>query len=69
MICPVLAVNVAPQPSVTVGTLEARSVIEPTRFVTRHKARHVEVYEGEAESIDPVAQTVTFIGMFNGLRS
>jgi len=47
-------------PSVTVGTVDARSILEPTRFITRHKARSVEVYEGEAESVDPVNKTVTF---------
>ncbi|GAA97164.1 uncharacterized protein L969DRAFT_91987 [Mixia osmundae IAM 14324] len=47
-------------PSVTVGTLESRSIMEPTRFITRHKARHVECYEGEAQEVDPVNKTVTF---------
>lgn len=46
-------------PSVAVGTLAARSIIQSTRYVTRHKARKVEVIEGEALDIDPVAKKVT----------
>lgn len=46
-------------PSVTVGTLETRSIIEPTRFITRHKARAVDFVEGEATDIDVKAKTVT----------
>jgi NADH:ubiquinone reductase (non-electrogenic) len=51
-------------PSVTVGTLEARSVIQPTRFITRHKKRKVAVYEAEATNVDPVNKTVTIEGEF-----
>lgn len=47
-------------PSVTVGTIEPRSVIEPTRFITRHKKRRVQVYEAEASEIDPENKTVSF---------
>lgn len=47
-------------PSVTVGTLEARSIIQPTRFITRHKKTKVAVYEAEATDVDPEAKTVTF---------
>lgn len=47
-------------PSVTVGTLEARSLIQPTRFITRHKKRAVQVYEAEAQDIDPINKTITF---------
>lgn len=47
-------------PSVTVGTLEPRSIIQPTRFITRHKKRAVQVYEANAEDVDPFAKTVTF---------
>jgi NADH dehydrogenase FAD-containing subunit len=49
-------------PSVTVGTLEARSIIQPTRFITRHKKRKVNVIEAEAKEVDPVSKTVTFEG-------
>lgn len=49
-------------PSVTVGTLEARSLIQPTRFITRHKKRSVQVYEGEAQEVDPIKKTITFKG-------
>ncbi|WVQ85982.1 hypothetical protein IAT38_008150 [Cryptococcus sp. DSM 104549] len=47
-------------PSVTVGTLEPRSIIQPTRYITRHKKRKVSVYEAEAQEVDPVKKTVTF---------
>jgi NADH:ubiquinone reductase (non-electrogenic) len=49
-------------PSVTVGTLEARSIIQPTRFITRHKKRKVAVYEAEATDVDPINKTVTIEG-------
>lgn len=48
-------------PSVTVGTLEARSILEPTRFLTRHLKRSCQVYEGEVSEVDPKRKTVTFI--------
>ncbi|KAI5475806.1 NADH dehydrogenase [Pseudohyphozyma bogoriensis] len=47
-------------PSVTVGTLAARSIMEPTRFLTRHLKRKVEVYEGEVMSVDPKKKTLVF---------
>lgn len=43
----------------TVGTLDSRSIIEPTRFITRHKARSVEFLEGEATEIDVKNKTIT----------
>jgi NADH:ubiquinone reductase (non-electrogenic) len=49
-------------PSCSVGTIENRSIMEPTRFITRHKARKVNVYEGNATQVDPIAKTVTFLG-------
>lgn len=49
-------------PSVTVGTLAARSILEPTRFLTRHLNRKVEVYEGEVTEVDPKKKTVRFVG-------
>lgn len=39
-------------PSVPVGTIDPRSIIQPTRYITRHKARRVYVYEGEALAVD-----------------
>lgn len=45
----------------TVGTLDARSIIEPTRFIARHKKRRVDVIEGEVEAVDHKNRTVTFI--------
>ncbi|KAL1741333.1 hypothetical protein HDZ31DRAFT_76258 [Schizophyllum fasciatum] len=47
-------------PSVAVGTLSPRSILQPTRFVTRHKPRQVQVIEAEATDVDPVRKTVTF---------
>ena len=52
-------------PSVTVGTLAARSILEPTRFLTRHLKRKVEVYEGEVTSVDPARKTIQFSGAFS----
>lgn len=51
------------QPSVTVGTIEARSIVEPTRFITRHLQRRVEVLEGVAEHVDPIGKVVTVSGV------
>ncbi|GAA5976659.1 hypothetical protein JCM10908_005585 [Rhodotorula pacifica] len=48
-------------PSVTVGTLASRSILEPTRFLTRHLKRKTEVYEGEVYEVDPQKKTVRFI--------
>ena len=45
----------------TVGTLDARSIIEPTRFIARHKKRRIDVIEGEVETVDHKNRTVTFI--------
>ncbi len=39
-------------PSVAVGTLTARSIMQPTRYVTRHKQREVTVIEAEARAVD-----------------
>ncbi|KAG8830191.1 NADH:ubiquinone oxidoreductase [Serendipita sp. 399] len=47
-------------PSVPVGTTNPRSIIQPIRYITRHKARRVLCYEGEALAVDPEARTVTF---------
>ncbi|KAI8886937.1 FAD/NAD(P)-binding domain-containing protein [Backusella circina FSU 941] len=46
-------------PSCTVGTIDIRSLVEPTRFVTRHKSRDVKVYEAECTEIDPKNKTLT----------
>ncbi|KAJ7088598.1 pyridine nucleotide-disulfide oxidoreductase-domain-containing protein [Mycena epipterygia] len=48
-------------PSVAVGTLSPRSILQPTRYITRHKTRAVEVIEAEAQSVDPINKTVSFI--------
>ncbi len=39
-------------PSVAVGTLTSRAILQPTRYVTRHKAREVTVIEAEAREVD-----------------
>lgn len=39
-------------PSVAIGTLDPRSIIQPTRYITRHKGRTVHVYEAEATDVD-----------------
>ncbi|CAE6500683.1 unnamed protein product [Rhizoctonia solani] len=48
-------------PSVAIGTLDSRSIIQPTRYITRHKSRRVYVYEAEAQEVDPKNKTVTFV--------
>ncbi|EPS94333.1 FAD/NAD-binding domain-containing protein [Fomitopsis schrenkii] len=47
-------------PSVAVGTISGRSIIQPTRYVTRHKKRQVAVIEASATAVDPIAKTVKF---------
>ncbi|KAJ7575319.1 hypothetical protein C8J56DRAFT_1007722 [Mycena floridula] len=47
-------------PSVAVGTLSPRSILQPTRYLTRHKKRGVAVIEAEATKVDVEARTVTF---------
>ncbi|CAL1710604.1 unnamed protein product [Somion occarium] len=47
-------------PSVAVGTLNPHSIIQPTRYITRHKTRTVSVIEAAATDVDPIAKTVTF---------
>ncbi|KAH9855457.1 FAD/NAD-P-binding domain-containing protein [Lenzites betulinus] len=47
-------------PSVAVGTLSPRSILQPTRYVTRHKKRQVTVIEASATDVDPVTKTVSF---------
>lgn len=39
-------------PSVAVGTLNPHSIIQPTRYITRHKTRAVSVIEAEAQQVD-----------------
>ncbi|EED79884.1 predicted protein [Postia placenta Mad-698-R] len=51
-------------PSVAVGTLNPRSIIQPTRYVTRHKARQVSVIEASATEVDPINKTVTFAARY-----
>ncbi|KAI7896490.1 uncharacterized protein EV154DRAFT_456265 [Mucor mucedo] len=46
-------------PETTVGTIDIRSVIEPTRFIARHKSRTVNVIEAECTQIDPEKKLIT----------
>ncbi|KAI8091824.1 hypothetical protein BDF21DRAFT_449193 [Thamnidium elegans] len=46
-------------PETTVGTIDVRSVIEPTRFIARHKSRSVKVIEAECTQIDPENKVIT----------
>jgi NADH:ubiquinone reductase (non-electrogenic) len=39
-------------PSVAVGTVNPRSIIQPTRYITRHKKRAVSVIEADAQEVD-----------------
>ncbi|RKP08067.1 FAD/NAD-P-binding domain-containing protein [Thamnocephalis sphaerospora] len=45
-------------PSCTVGTVDHRSVMQPIRYVTRHKKTAVQVLEGECTNIDPKTRTI-----------
>ncbi|KAI0696619.1 NADH dehydrogenase [Cytidiella melzeri] len=47
-------------PSVATGTISPRSILQPTRYITRHKERQVSVIEAAATDVDPHAKTVTF---------
>ncbi|CAO1638761.1 unnamed protein product [Sympodiomycopsis kandeliae] len=47
-------------PSVTVGTINGRSIAQPTRQLTRYANREVQVLEAEATKVDAKAKTVTF---------
>ncbi|KAF5366561.1 hypothetical protein D9758_008998 [Tetrapyrgos nigripes] len=47
-------------PSVAVGTLSQKSILQPTRYVARHKTRAVTVIEAEGKKVDPIHKTVTF---------
>ncbi|ORY94585.1 hypothetical protein BCR43DRAFT_494262 [Syncephalastrum racemosum] len=46
-------------PSCTVGTIDVRSLVEPVRFIARHKSREVKVYEAECTEIDPEKKQIT----------
>ena len=47
-------------PSVTVGTLNGRSITQPTRHLVRYKKREVQVLEAEATQLDIKNKLVTF---------
>ncbi|KAH9975270.1 FAD/NAD-P-binding domain-containing protein [Lactifluus volemus] len=46
-------------PSVAVGTLATSSILQPIRYLTRHKDRKITVIEADAKSVD-VTKTITF---------
>lgn len=46
-------------PSATVGTVDLRSIMQPIRYITRHKKRQVCFIEGECTEIDPIEKTVS----------
>lgn len=52
-------------PSCTVGTIDVRSLVEPVRFITRHKTREVKVYEAECTNVDPERKVLTIKGNKN----
>lgn len=45
-------------PSCTTGTIELRSIMEPIRYITRHKKAAVKFYEADCEEIDPINKTI-----------
>jgi NADH:ubiquinone reductase (non-electrogenic) len=49
-------------PSCTVGTIDIRSLVEPIRFITRHKSTDIKVYEAECIDIDAENKLITIIG-------
>ena len=49
-------------PSCTVGTLDFRSLVEPIRFITRHKPNEVKVYEAECTEINAKKKEITIVG-------
>lgn len=55
-------------PSVAIGTLDARSIIQPTRYITRHKGRAVHVYEAEATEVDVSEYSVSLCFVLISLR-
>jgi NADH:ubiquinone reductase (non-electrogenic) len=46
-------------PSCTVGTIEVRSIMEPIRYITRHKKRQVSFVEAECINIDHERKEIT----------
>ncbi|EIE84759.1 hypothetical protein RO3G_09469 [Rhizopus delemar RA 99-880] len=56
-------------PSCTVGTLDFRSLVEPIRFITRHKANEVKVYEAECTEINATKKEITIVVLGVGAQS
>ncbi|KAJ1668423.1 NADH:ubiquinone oxidoreductase [Coemansia sp. RSA 1813] len=53
-------------PSCTVGTIENRSIMEPVRFLMRHKNREVRFYEAECTGLDADSKELTLVRTANG---
>jgi NADH:ubiquinone reductase (non-electrogenic) len=53
---------------VTVGTVDHRSLVEPTRFIARHKSRTVKVIEAECTQVDHENKVITIQGNINILK-
>lgn len=51
-------------PSVAVGTLNTRSIIQSIRYITRHKTRNVSVIEAEATDVDVCALLIISFDSF-----
>ncbi len=51
-------------PSVAVGTLNPRSIIQSIRYITRHKTRNVSVIEAEATEVDVCAIFISPLALF-----
>lgn len=54
-------------PSCTVGTIDIRSLVEPIRFITRHKTNEVMVYEAECTDINADKKEITIVGKLKNL--
>ncbi|KAI9264824.1 hypothetical protein BY458DRAFT_476793 [Sporodiniella umbellata] len=45
-------------PSTSMGTVDVKSIVEPIRFITRHKNRDIKVYEATCTGVDPEKKTI-----------
>lgn len=50
-------------PSCTVGTLEHRSILEPVRYITRHKRGRVDYVEAECIKINSDQNSIIISGI------
>ena len=49
-------------PAVTVGTVDSRSIMEPIRYITRHKQAEVQFYEADCTDIDVTNNCIEITG-------